>query len=192
MFAILLNSVGAVILQSIRYFDVSTVAAGSLEAFKDITIAAASLTLASQLPRFGLCRSMLVALVVAGMACALVPLVRQFWAIRLMFFAAGFGFALMKVSVYALIGQLSDGPSAYARLLGIVEAAFMAAIVASAWVFAAFIDPTDGHSPAWLNVYWLMALLCAFAALLLPALRGVEGAEGVTARSPGSTTAPWS
>ncbi|MBN8501711.1 MAG: hypothetical protein J0M19_11230, partial [Sphingomonadales bacterium] len=42
VFAVLLNSVGTVILQSIGYFHVDNVTASTLEAFKDLTIAVVS------------------------------------------------------------------------------------------------------------------------------------------------------
>lgn len=178
VFAILLNSVGAVILQSIGYFHVDNVTASTLEAFKDLTIAVVSFLIAAQLPRFGLTRSMLAALAIAGLGCILVPLADSFWATRAMFFCAGFGFALMKVSVYSAVGLLSDSTSTHARLLGIIEAAFMSAVVASAWIFAAFIDPDNPTSSSWLNVYWLLAGLCMVAALLVATIRIDESGLG--------------
>ncbi|MDE2561609.1 MAG: MFS transporter [Sphingomonadales bacterium] len=171
VFAILLNSVGTVILQSIGYFHVDNVAASTLEAFKDLTIAMVSFVIAAQLPRFGLRRSMLAALAIAGFGCVLMPVANAFWATRAMFFCVGFGFALMKVSVYSSVGLLSHSTSAHARLLGIIEASFMAAVVASAWIFAAFIDPSDPTSASWLHVYWLLAALCAAGIGLVAVVR---------------------
>jgi fucose permease len=171
VFAILLNSVGAVILQSIGYFHVDNVTASTLEAFKDLTIAVVSFLIAAQLPRFGMKRSMIAALLIAGLGCVIVPLADAFWATRAMFFATGFGFALMKVAVYSSVGLLTSSTSGHARLLGIIEAAFMAAVVASGWIFAWFIDPANPQSPNWLNVYWLLAGLCLVAALAIAAIR---------------------
>lgn len=171
VFAILLNSVGTVILQSIVYFRVDNVTASTLEAFKDLTIAVVSFIIAAQLPRFGLRRSMLAALAIAAVGCVTVPLADAFWATRFMFFCTGFGFALMKVSVYSAVGLLSDSAATHARLLGIIEAVFMTAVVVSAWIFAYFIDPTDAASSSWLGTYWLLAALCGVAALLVAAMR---------------------
>jgi hypothetical protein len=61
-------------LQSTGYFHVDNRAASTLEAFKDITIAVASFALASHLPRFGIRRSMVAALLIAGLGCVAVPL----------------------------------------------------------------------------------------------------------------------
>lgn len=187
VFAILLNSVGTVILQSIGYFQVDNVTASTLEAFKDLTIAVVSFTIAAQLPSFGLLRSMITALVIAAVGCVLVPLANSFWAARAMFFATGFGFALMKVSVYSAVGLLSGNASAHARLLGIIESIFMAAVVASAWIFAAFINPDDPMSPSWLGVYWLLAGLCVVAAGLIAMVRIDE--QGLAAEAAGQRPA---
>ena len=59
VFAILLNSVGTVILQSIASFGVSRGDASVLEAFKDLPIAIVSFLVASFLPRFGYRRAMI-------------------------------------------------------------------------------------------------------------------------------------
>ncbi|MDE2437129.1 MAG: MFS transporter, partial [Sphingomonadales bacterium] len=111
-----------------------------------------------------------------GAGCTLVPVANSFWATRAMFFATGFGFALMKVSVYSVIGLFTSSASGHARLLAMIEAAFMTAVVASAWIFAWFIDPSDPSSPGWLHVYWLLVAMCVVAAMAIGAVRIDEGA----------------
>lgn len=54
LFAILLNSVGTVILQSIHSFGITKAQAATLEAFKDLPIAIVSFLVASVIPRVGL------------------------------------------------------------------------------------------------------------------------------------------
>ena len=61
-FAMLLNSVGTVILQSISSFHVTKTEASTLEAFKDITIAVVSFLTASYLSRLGLRNALIGAL----------------------------------------------------------------------------------------------------------------------------------
>jgi hypothetical protein len=53
VFAILLNSVGTVILQSITTFGIDKPEASSLERYKDLTIAFVSFLVASFLPMLG-------------------------------------------------------------------------------------------------------------------------------------------
>jgi len=165
VFAILLNSVGTVILQSIATFHVDKLAASTLEAFKDLTIAITSFTVAAQVPRLGLKLAMLLSLGLAAAGCVLAATADSFWAMRGLFLCVGLGFALMKVAVYAAIGLFATSASGHARMLGIVESLFMVAVVASAWVFAAFIDPAHPGSTGWLRVYWWLAGGCAVTAL---------------------------
>ena len=69
VFAILLNSVGTVILQSINSFDISKPEASTLEGFKDLSIAIVSFLVASFIPRVGYKLSMLLGLALVAVAC---------------------------------------------------------------------------------------------------------------------------
>jgi FHS family glucose/mannose:H+ symporter-like MFS transporter len=167
IFAVLLNSVGTVILQAIETFQVTKGAASSLEGFKDLSIAATSFLLAAQLPRFGLRRAMIAALVLVGVACLAMPLAPGFWTTRLMFLAVGVGFGVTKVSVYSFVGMLSRDSARHASLLNVIEGVFMLGVLSGYWIFAAFINPSDPADPHWLNVYFGLAGASAIAAALL-------------------------
>ncbi len=185
VYAILLNSVGTVILQSITSFHVEKLTASTLEAFKDLTIAITSFTLAAQVPRMGLKLTMLLSLAIAGAGCVLAAVAQQFWAMRALFFCIGLGFGLMKVAVYAAIGQFTGSASGHARMLGIVESLFMVAVVASAWIFAAFIDPARPAGLDWLHVYWWLAGACGLVMLVVlsadfPRIAAVSGAAAAS------------
>ena len=69
VFAILLNSVGIVILKSQNVYGVDEVAASTLELFKDLPIAIVSFLVASFLPRIGYKKAMLAALAIVTIAC---------------------------------------------------------------------------------------------------------------------------
>lgn len=167
IFAVLLNSVGTVILQSIEFFRVDKVTASTLEGFKDLPIAITSFLAASQLPRFGLRRAMMVGVALAGLACLAMPLVPGFWTTRLMFLAVGVGFAVTKVSVYAFVGLMTRDSSGHAGLLNMIEGVFMLGVLSGYWLFSSFIDPGNPANPSWLNVYYVLAAACAVAVLLL-------------------------
>ncbi len=62
VFAILLNSVGTVILQSINSFDIGKADASLLEGYKDLPIAIVSFLVASIIPRIGYRFALLLAL----------------------------------------------------------------------------------------------------------------------------------
>ena len=167
VFAVLLNSVGTVILQSIESFHVTKVAASSLEGFKDLSIAATSFLLAAQLPRFGLRRAMIVALALVAVACLAMPLFPGFWTTRLLFLAVGVAFGVTKVSVYSFVGLLTEDSARHASLLNVIEGVFMLGVLSGYWIFAAFIDPTDPGSRQWLNVYFVLAAVSLVALVLL-------------------------
>ena len=167
VFAVLLNSVGTVILQSIESFQVTKVAASSLEGFKDLSIAATSFLLAAQLPRFGLRRAMIVALALVAVACLAMPLFPGFWTTRLLFLAVGVAFGVTKVSVYSFVGLLTEDSARHASLLNVIEGVFMLGVLSGYWIFAAFIDPTDPGSRQWLNVYYVLAAVSLVALVLL-------------------------
>lgn len=167
LFAILLNSVGTVILQSIATFGVSKQSASILEAFKDLPIAVVSFLVASFLPRIGYARAMMVGFAAVSLACIAMPLAPAFATTKLLFFTVGASFALVKISVYSTIGLLTEDSSSHASLLNLIEGFFMVGVLAGYWLFAAFIDPSDSASLHWTQVYWVLAALAAANAALL-------------------------
>jgi len=171
IFAILLNSVGTVILQSIEFFRVDKITASTLEAFKDLPIAATSFLIASFLPRIGYRRAMMVGLTLVGLACAAMPLLQSFWATRLLFLAIGVSFAIVKVAVYSFVGLLTRDTRGHASLLNVIEGMFMLGVLGGYWIFSGFIDHDNPASPAWLNVYWPIAAACAATVALLATTR---------------------
>ena len=163
-FAMLLNSVGTVILQSISSFGVTKPEASTLEGFKDITIAVVSFATASYLPRFGLRNALIASLVLAIAACVVMPLLGSFGAAQLHFALVGAAFAVAKVVVYSLIGVVTSDARQHASLTSLIEGMFMVGVLSSYWVFSAFIDPTGMR---WLNAYWVLAGVTALALAIL-------------------------
>ena len=167
LFAILLNSVGTVILQSINSFDISKPDASTLEGFKDLSIAFVSFLVASFIPRVGYKAALLFGLLLVTLACAAVPSVPEFWMIKLLFACVGTSFALVKVSVYAIIGQLAPDTRSHSSIMNVVEGIFMLGVLSGYWVFAAFIDPENPGALSWLNVYYPLAALGAVVGLIV-------------------------
>lgn len=174
-FAMLLNSVGTVILQSISSFDVSKPQASTLEGFKDITIALVSFATASYLARIGLRTALIGALLLAIAGCLVMPMLGSFGAAQLHFAMVGAAFAVAKVAVYSMIGFVTTGPRQHASLTSLIEGMFMVGVLASYWVFSAFIDPAGLR---WLNAYWVLAGIVALALALLLSARVDEAPAG--------------
>lgn len=167
VFAILLNSVGTVILQVQNNYSVSASSASVLEAFKDLTIALVSFLVASYITRIGYKRAMLMALAVVTFACLLMPQVPAFWTTKLLFAATGASFALIKVSVFATIGLITEDRNAHASFMNFLESFFMIGVLSGYFLFSAFVDDTNLQSMAWLTVYYVLAAIAGLAFLLL-------------------------
>ncbi len=167
VFAILLNSVGTVILQSITSFEVSKPQASTLEGFKDLSIAIVSFLVASFIPRVGYKLALLCGLGLVAVLCAITPSIAEFWSVKLLFAGVGTAFALVKVSVYAIIGQLSPDTRSHSSLMNVIEGIFMLGVLSGYWVFAAFIDEANPASLSWLNVYYLLAAVVAVTFILV-------------------------
>jgi fucose permease len=167
VFAILLNSVGTVILQVQNNYGVTQGAASILEAFKDLSIAIASFLVASYITRIGYKRSMLLALLVVIIACLLMPVIGGFAMTKVLFAATGVSFALIKVSVYATIGLVTNNKKDHASFMNFIESFFMIGILTGYFIFGAFVDNSNPASTSWLKVYYLLAAISALAFILL-------------------------
>lgn len=167
VFAILLNSVGTVILQVQGNFDISKSAASVLEAFKDLSIAATSFIVASYIVRIGFKNAMLIALGTVSIICFIVPSVPSFAMTKLLFAAVGFGFALVKVSVFATIGLVTKDKKEHLSLMNFLESFFMIGILCGYFLFSYFVDNDNLKSQTWLQIYYLIGGLAVLAFLLL-------------------------
>lgn len=157
VFAILLNSVGIVILKSQKNFGVDEVQASTLELFKDLPIALVSFLIASFLPRIGYKKAMLGALGIVTLACLGMYFGNSFWSAKLLFASVGIAFALIKVSVYSVIGLLTNNAKEHNSFMSSIEGFFMVGIALAYFLFPAFNSETNPD--AWLRVYWLLAAL---------------------------------
>ncbi|WP_016989512.1 MFS transporter [Flavobacterium sp. ACAM 123] len=155
VFAILMNSVGIVILKAQKNYGVNELEASILEAFKDLPIAIVSFFIASLLPRIGYKKSMLIGLLLVSAACVMMYFGNSFSAAKVLFATVGMSFALIKVSVYSLIGTVTASQKEHNSLMSSIEGVFMIGIALAYFLFPAFNSETDQN--AWLNVYWFLA-----------------------------------
>ena len=158
VFAILLNSVGTVILQVQNTYGASESDASVLEAFKDLPIAITSFLVASFITRIGYKRSMQMALAMIGLFCLIMPQLPVFWMSKLLFAITGIGFALTKVSVFAALGLVTSNRKDHASMMNFIESFFMVGILSGYFIFSAFVDDANPASPDWLNVYYVLAV----------------------------------
>jgi len=184
VFAILLNSVGTVILQVQNSYGVSESSAATLEAFKDLSIALTSFLIASFIVRVGFKRTMLAALAFIGIVCLAMPQVPTFWMTKLLFAATGVSFALIKVSCYATLGLVTKDSKEHVSIMNFLESFFMVGVLSGYFIFSAFVDNSDPRSTSWLTVYYALAVLSFLAfALLLFAKLDESAAHSSTPKS---------
>lgn len=167
VFAILLNSVGTVILQVQNNYAVSKGAASVLEGFKDLSIAITSFLIASYIVRIGYKKTMLAALAFVTLACLAMPSLNSFGMTKLLFAVTGVSFALIKVSVFATLGIVTGSKKEHLSLMSFLESFFMVGVLSGNFIFSAFVDNDHPESRAWFSVYNLLAALSAIAFLLL-------------------------
>jgi len=175
VFAILLNSVGIVILKSQTIYGVDEVAASTLELFKDIPIAIVSFIIASFLPRIGYKKSMLIGLALVTVGSIQMYYSNSFMGARILFATVGVSFALIKISVYSMIGLVVNSQHEHNSLMSSIEGVFMIGIALAYFLFPAFNNEGDPNS--WLNVYWLLAALSAISFIILLNIKFDEGHE---------------
>ncbi|MEI9806429.1 MAG: MFS transporter [Bacteroidota bacterium] len=167
VFAILLNSVGTVILQVQNNFGISKGSASTLEAFKDLSIAIASFLIASYVVRIGYKKTMLTALALVSVMCLIMPSTGSFVMTKLLFATVGVSFALIKVTVFATLSLVTKTRNEHLSLMSFLESFFMVGVLAGYFIFSAFVDNDNPGSTAWFNVYYIIAGLSILAFLLL-------------------------
>lgn len=167
VFAILLNSVGTVILQVQNNFGVSKSSASVLEAFKDLSIAITSFLIASYVVRVGYKKTMLIGLALVSLMCLLMPSVPSFLSTKLLFASVGISFALIKVSVFSTLGLVTSSKKEHLSLMSFLESFFMIGVLAGYFIFASVVDNDNPESTKWFNIYYLLAGLSFLAFLLL-------------------------
>jgi FHS family glucose/mannose:H+ symporter-like MFS transporter len=167
VFAILLNSVGTVILQVQNNYGVSQGSASVLEAFKDLSIAVVSFLISSYITRIGYKNAMLIALGFVTAVCFMMPFTASFLTTKLLFAAVGSGFALIKMSVYSTIGLVTRNEKEHISLMNFIESFFMIGILTGYFIFGYFVDDTNPQSTQWLKVYYVLGAISLAAFLLL-------------------------
>lgn len=165
VFAILLNSVGIVIHKSINVYHVSESQASLLEAFKDLPIAIVSFLIASFLPRIGYKKAMLTALIIVFFGCLQMIFGNTFFYTKILFLTIGVSFALIKLSVYSLIGIITSSKKEHSSLMSSIEGFFMVGIALAYFLFPAFYSDTNVN--AWLDVYYVICGLIVISFVFL-------------------------
>jgi len=176
VFAILLNSSGVAILNVQNSFGVTKKAASWIDPCKDLSIALVSFLVSSYITRFGYKKAMMAALGVIAIVCFIIPSTPGFLAVKLLFVAIGCCFALIKMSVYSIIGIITKDAKEHISLMNFIESFFMIGNLTLYFYFSSFSDNAHPQSTAWLNAYYLLGALSLLAVFLLMGARLDESA----------------
>lgn len=182
VFAILLNSSGVAILQVQNSFSVSKTAAAWIDPCKDLSIAIVSFLVSSYITRFGYKRAMMTALGIIAVVCFIIPNTPSFLAVKLLFIAIGSCFALIKMSVYSIIGIVTEEAHEHISLMNFIESFFMIGNLTLYFYFSHFVDNAHPQSTSWLNAYYLLSGLSTLAVVLLAGARLDESAAKSTGK----------
>lgn len=160
--AILLNTVGIVIAQVIEDYQVSRLTAGTLEAFKDLTIMFVSFALASFVPKFGYRKILIYGLIALTLGCMIIASITEYWAAPILYTITGASFALMKVAVYSTVGLITESQQEHTGFMNVLEGVFMTGSLTGPLIFSVMISLSH-----WNNTYWVISVLTLLSLVLI-------------------------
>jgi fucose permease len=156
MFAMTTDSVGTVIPEVIREFNLGLAAGGSFQYATMSGIGIAAISLGFLADRIGRKITILIGLCLFGGGSALFAAGHSFLLFVALLFVSGLGIGIFKAGALALIGDLSRSTHEHARTMNLVEGFFgVGAIVGPAVVTFAV-----NHGASWKWVYLVAAMLC--------------------------------
>lgn len=157
-FAMTTDSVGTVIPEVIREFELGMTAAGSFHYATMTGIGLAAILLGFLADRFGRKNTILFGLLLFGVASGLMLMGDAFIQFVVLLFLAGLGIGIFKSAALALIGDISGSTREHAATMNLVEGFFaVGAVIGPAIVIYSL------HSGAsWKWVYVIAAALCFF------------------------------
>ena len=165
VFAILLNSVGTVILLCQTYFKVDEKQVAYLDPFKDISIAVAAFVVGGFITKIGYKKSMLIALASIAIVCFIVPFIKLLIAVKVLLAVCGFAFGLTKVSVFGAIGIISKNEKEHLSIMSFIESFFMTGVLCGYFLFAFFSkNPETGN---WFTSYYFIGGLATVSFFIL-------------------------
>jgi len=157
MFAMTTDSVGTVIPEVIKEFDLGLTAGGSFQYASMSGIALSAISLGFLADRLGRKTTILTGLLLYGLSSAAFAAGHAFLFFVALLFVSGVGIGIFKAGALALVGDLSRSTRDHARTMNLIEGFFgVGAIVGPAIV--AYLVQTGA---SWKGVYIIAGALCA-------------------------------
>lgn len=157
MFAMTTDSVGVVIPEVIREFELGLTAGGSFQYATMSGIAISAIGLGFLADRLGRKVTILIGLLLFAIGSALFAAGNDFLFFTTLLFISGLGIGIFKSGALALIGDLSNSTTQHVRTMNLIEGFFgVGAIIGPAMV--AYLLQVGA---SWIWVYLLAAAMCA-------------------------------
>ncbi len=157
MFAMTTDSVGTVIPEVIREFDLGLTAGGSFQYATMSGIAISAIALGFLADRIGRKWTILIGLVMFGISSAAFAAGHDFLFFVILLFVSGLGIGIFKSGALALIGDLSRSTAEHARTMNLIEGFFGVGAIVGPAIVAYLLQV----GASWKWVYLVAALLCA-------------------------------
>jgi fucose permease len=157
MFAMTTDSVGTVIPEVIREFDLGLTAGGSFQYATMSGIAISAIALGFLADRIGRKTTILIGLVMFGLSSAAFAAGHDFLFFVLLLFVSGLGIGIFKSGALALIGDLSSSTAEHARTMNLIEGFFGVGAIVGPAIVAYLLQV----GASWKWVYLVAAQLCA-------------------------------
>ena len=158
MFAMTTDSVGIIIPEVIRTFELSLTAAGSFQYATMGGIAVAALLLGQLADRLGRQRTIVIGLTLFASACFLFAVGRTFVFFTILMGLSGIAIGIFKTGALALIGDLSSSTRQHTSIMNVLEGFFGIGAIVGPALLASLL--ASGLSWTWL--YVLAGALCVF------------------------------
>lgn len=176
MFAMTTDSVGTVIPEVIREFDLGLTAGGSFQYATMSGIAISAIALGFLADRIGRKWTILIGLVMFGLSSAAFAAGHDFLFFVILLFVSGLGIGIFKSGALALIGDLSRSTTEHARTMNLIEGFFGVGAIVGPGIVAYLLQV----GASWKWVYLVAALLCA---ALIAGVAMARFPRSVTARA---------
>ena len=150
MFAMTTDSVGVIIPEVIRTFQLSLTAAGTFQYATMTGIAVAGVFLGSLADRFGRRRTIVAGLTLFGAACFLLAAGDTFLFFAVMLGLSGLAIGIFKTGALALIGDISTSTAQHTAIMNTAEGFFGVGAIVGPVILARLL--TAGLSWTWLYV----------------------------------------
>ena len=177
MFAMTTDSVGIIIPEVIRTFDLSLTAAGSFQYATMAGIAVSALLLGSLADRLGRRRTIVIGLTLFAIACFLFAAGNTFLFFALLMGLSGIAIGIFKTGALALIGDLASSTRQHTSIMNMLEGFFGVGAIVGPAILTQLL--ASGLSWTWL--YVLAGVTCVGLIVVASLVRYPETPPVVTA-----------